>query len=162
MELYFGVWVKSFVERRLPEFTLDLLKMSPSAGTWVFSVLLLLVLLTTKIENNMHSYKLVLPRPELEPLFKKDRDVLMGYLKELPKQCGMRKVNEIVKRITLNMTHVCFLGCLREKMPSLWVERPLENASLVISSKFLTRFRKHLTSKRTLSLTCVNFRRSFR
>ena len=59
-------------------------------------------------------------KPELEPLFEKDRNVLMGHLKDLPRQCGMRKVNEMVKRITLNQTHVCILGNIRSKMPLIW------------------------------------------
>lgn len=40
-----------------------------------------------------------LARPEYEELFGKDRRVLMNHLKELPKMCSMRKVNEMVKRV---------------------------------------------------------------
>ena len=39
---------------------------------------------------------------------------------KLPALCGMRKVNEMVKRISLNIVHVLLLGTLRSKMPSLY------------------------------------------
>lgn len=53
-------------------------------------------------------------------LFDKDRNALMAHLKDLPRMCGMRKVNEMVKRIRLNIVHVCLLGHLRSKMPLLF------------------------------------------
>lgn len=59
-------------------------------------------------------------RPEHELLFQKDKDVLMQRLNDLPKACGMRKVNEMVKRIRLATINVCLLGHLRSKMPYLW------------------------------------------
>ena len=59
-------------------------------------------------------------RPEFTSLFEKDRDVLMKHLKDLPTLCGMRKVNEMVKRISLNIANICILGHLRSKMPSLY------------------------------------------
>ena len=58
-----------------------------------------------------------LQRPEFKELFDKDKGVLMKHLGELPALCGMRKVNEMVKRISLNILHVCILGHLRNKMP---------------------------------------------
>ena len=59
-------------------------------------------------------------RPEFTSLFEKDRDVLMKHLKDLPTLCGMRKVNEMVKRISLNIANICILGHLRSKMPALY------------------------------------------
>jgi GTPase SAR1 family protein len=56
-------------------------------------------------------------KPEMQPLFDKDKNVLMGHLKDLPTQCGMRKVNEMVKRISLNRINLLILGHLRSKMP---------------------------------------------
>jgi hypothetical protein len=61
-----------------------------------------------------------LARPEYEKLFERDRNVLMEHLRELPKMCGMRKVNEMVKRIRLNIVNVCLVGHLKSKMPWLW------------------------------------------
>ena len=61
-----------------------------------------------------------LQRPEYEKLFEKDRSVLMEHLKELPKMCGMRKINEMVKRIRLNIVNVCLIGHLKSKMPWFW------------------------------------------
>jgi hypothetical protein len=58
-----------------------------------------------------------LTREEFRSLFEKDNTALMNHLKELPKMCGMRKVNEMVKRIRLNIVHVCLLGHLKSKMP---------------------------------------------
>jgi hypothetical protein len=43
----------------------------------------------------------------------------MGHLQNLPALCGMRKVNEMVKRISLNTVNVLILGTLRSKMPFL-------------------------------------------
>lgn len=59
-------------------------------------------------------------RSEHELLFQKDKEVLMQRLHDLPKACGMRKVNEMVKRIRLATINVCLLGYLRSKMPYLW------------------------------------------
>ncbi|CAM9103050.1 unnamed protein product, partial [Ectocarpus fasciculatus] len=61
-----------------------------------------------------------LKRPEYEKLFEKDKRVLMEQLQELPKMCGMRKVNEMVKRIRLNIVNVCLVGHLRSRMPWFW------------------------------------------
>lgn len=61
-----------------------------------------------------------LSRKEFQGLFEKDKAALMAHLKELPRMCGMRKVNEMVKRIRLNIVHVCIMGHLRSKMPYLW------------------------------------------
>ena len=56
-------------------------------------------------------------RPEMQPLFDKDKNVLMGHLKNLPALCGMRKVDGMVKRISLNRINLLILGHLRSKMP---------------------------------------------
>jgi hypothetical protein len=61
-----------------------------------------------------------LQRKEFEKLFEKDRNSLMSHLSDLPKLCGMRKVNEMVKRIRLNIVNVCIIGYLQSKMPYLW------------------------------------------
>ncbi|CAE7450961.1 Ehd1 [Symbiodinium microadriaticum] len=61
-----------------------------------------------------------LVRTEFEKLFEKDKAALMAHLQELPRMCGMRKVNEMVKRIRLNIVHVCVIGHLKSKMPLLW------------------------------------------
>jgi hypothetical protein len=61
-----------------------------------------------------------LVRPEYAQLFEKDRRVLMEQLNELPKLCSMRKINEMVKRIRLNIVNVCVVGHLRARMPWLW------------------------------------------
>lgn len=61
-----------------------------------------------------------LQRKEFEKLFEKDRTALMSHLSELPKMCGMRKINEMVKRIRLNIVNVCIIGNLKSKMPYLW------------------------------------------
>jgi EH domain-containing protein 1 len=61
-----------------------------------------------------------LTRKEHAALFEKDRTVLLGRLHDLPRACGMRKVNEMVKRIRLAIVNVCVLGHLRSKMPYLW------------------------------------------
>lgn len=50
-------------------------------------------------------------------LFKKDHALLLEQLNELPSLCCMRKVNDMVKRIRLNVVHACVLGSLRAKMP---------------------------------------------
>jgi len=60
-----------------------------------------------------------LERAEHALLFHKDEQVLKNHLKDLPKACSMRKVNEMVKRIRLNIVHHCILGHLRKQMP--WV-----------------------------------------
>jgi hypothetical protein len=44
----------------------------------------------------------------------------MGHLKNLPALCGMRKVDGMVKRISLNRINLLILGYLRAKMPMLW------------------------------------------
>ena len=54
-------------------------------------------------------------------LFKKDRDVLLSRLHDLPKACGMRKVNDMVKRIRLIVFNVCLLGYLRSQIPYISV-----------------------------------------
>jgi hypothetical protein len=59
-------------------------------------------------------------RQEFEKLFEKDRNSLMTHLSDLPKLCGMRKINEMVKRIRLNIVNVCLIGYLQNKMPYLW------------------------------------------
>ena len=59
-------------------------------------------------------------REEHTALFEKDKKVLLSHLKQLPKACSMRKVNEMVKRIRLAVVHVCLVGTLRSKMPYLW------------------------------------------
>lgn len=59
-------------------------------------------------------------REELRPLFEKDSAVLLRDLNDLPKACGMRKVNEMIKRIRLAIVHVCILGRLRAELPYLW------------------------------------------
>ena len=61
-----------------------------------------------------------LAREEFEKLFTKDKAALMAHLQELPRMCGMRKVNEMVKRIRLNIVHVCIIGHLKSRMPLLW------------------------------------------
>jgi Domain of unknown function (DUF5600) len=59
-------------------------------------------------------------------LFAKDRDALLERLKDLPKACGMRKINEMVKRIRLAVVNVCLLGYLRSKMPYLWGKEAMQ------------------------------------
>jgi hypothetical protein len=59
-------------------------------------------------------------KDEHKKLFDKDRVVLMDRLMDLPKACGMRKVNEMVKRIRLATVNVCVLGYLRSQMPYIW------------------------------------------
>ena len=54
-------------------------------------------------------------------LFKKDRDVLLSRLHDLPKASGMRKVNDMVKRIRLIVFNVCLLGYLRSQIPYISV-----------------------------------------
>lgn len=71
-----------------------------------------------------------LQKPEYEKLFEKDRNALMGQLKELPKMCGMRKVNEMVKRIRLNIVNVCIIGHIKSKMPWLWGKEAVQRKLL--------------------------------
>jgi hypothetical protein len=71
-----------------------------------------------------------LVRPEYTKLFEKDRNVLMAHLKELPKMCGMRKINEMVKRIRLNIVNVCLVGYLRSKMPWFWGKEAMQKRLL--------------------------------
>jgi hypothetical protein len=56
-------------------------------------------------------------RPEYKNLFDRDRHALMEHLKELPNMCSMRKVNEMVKRIRLNIVNVCLVGAIKARMP---------------------------------------------
>ena len=44
----------------------------------------------------------------------------MGHLTELPKLCGMRKINEMVKRIRLNIINYCLITHMKSQMPMLW------------------------------------------
>jgi hypothetical protein len=66
-------------------------------------------------------------REEHTALFAKDKEVLLGRLRDLPKACGMRKVNEMVKRIRLAIVNVCVLGHLRSKMPYLFNKENIQN-----------------------------------
>lgn len=66
-------------------------------------------------------------RNDHDALFAKDRQVLMDKLHELPKACGIRKVNEMVKRIRLSTVNVCVLGYLRSQMPYLWGKRATQD-----------------------------------
>jgi hypothetical protein len=59
-------------------------------------------------------------REEFEALFNKDSATLMSHLAELPKLCGMRKINEMVKRIRLNIANYCLITYLKSQMPMLW------------------------------------------
>ena len=59
-------------------------------------------------------------RQEHVVLFQKDRESLLSKLDDLPKACGMRKVNDMVKRIRLLNFNVCLLGYLKSQMPYLW------------------------------------------
>lgn len=59
-------------------------------------------------------------REEFETLFTKDNATLMNHLSELPKLCGMRKINEMVKRIRLNIVNYCLITYLKSQMPMLW------------------------------------------
>lgn len=68
-----------------------------------------------------------LQRKEFEKLFEKDRNSLMSHLSDLPKLCGMRKINEMVKRIRLNIVNVCIIGYLQSKMPYLWGHDQVQN-----------------------------------
>lgn len=68
-----------------------------------------------------------LEKVELAGLFKKDKDVLLSRLNDLPKSCAMRKVNEMVKRIRLCIVNVCILGHLRSQMPYLWGQEARQN-----------------------------------
>lgn len=44
----------------------------------------------------------------------------MAHISTLPKACSLRKINEMVKRIRLNIVHCCIVGYLKAKMPYLW------------------------------------------
>ncbi|RYG68936.1 hypothetical protein EON64_04005 [archaeon] len=59
-------------------------------------------------------------REEHKTLFAKDRAVLMSHLQTLPRACAMRKVNDMVRRVRLNVVHACILGYLKAQMPWLW------------------------------------------
>jgi EH domain-containing protein 1 len=59
-------------------------------------------------------------RPEHATLFNKDQEALMAHISTLPKACSLRKINEMVKRIRLNIMHCCIVGYLKAKMPYLW------------------------------------------
>lgn len=59
-------------------------------------------------------------REEHKYLFDKDREALMAHISTLPKACSLRKINEMVKRIRLNIVHCCIVGYLKAKMPYLW------------------------------------------
>lgn len=59
-------------------------------------------------------------REEHKYLFDKDREALMNHISTMPKACSLRKINEMVKRIRLNIVHVCIVGFLKAKMPYLW------------------------------------------
>lgn len=59
-------------------------------------------------------------RDEFKALFTKDNDALMNHLSELPKLCGMRKINEMVKRIRLNIANYCLVTYLKSQMPMFW------------------------------------------
>lgn len=59
-------------------------------------------------------------KEQFGPLFEKDYKSLLSQLKELPRMCCMRKVNEMVKRIRLCVVHTCVLGNLRAKMPMFY------------------------------------------
>mmetsp|Transcript_18256 Transcript_18256/g.30443 ORF Transcript_18256/g.30443 Transcript_18256/m.30443 type:complete len:488 (-) Transcript_18256:220-1683(-) len=59
-------------------------------------------------------------RDDFEALFQKDSEALMSHLAELPKLCGMRKINEMVKRIRLNIANYCLVTYLKSQMPMLW------------------------------------------
>lgn len=68
-----------------------------------------------------------LAREEHAKLFSKDKQVLLNKLTDLPKACGMRKINEMVKRIRLCIVNVCVLGYLRSQMPRLWGKEAAQN-----------------------------------
>lgn len=72
-------------------------------------------------------HDLPIAREEHASLFKKDKEVLLNRLSELPKSCAMRKVNEMVKRIRLCIVNVCVLGYLRSQMPMLWGKEAAQN-----------------------------------
>ena len=72
-------------------------------------------------------HDLPIAREEHVNLFKKDKEVLLNRLSELPKSCAMRKVNEMVKRIRLCIVNVCVLGYLRSQMPMLWGKESTQN-----------------------------------
>jgi hypothetical protein len=59
-------------------------------------------------------------REEHRALFDKDKTVLMDQLAQLPKACATRKINDMVRRIRLNVVHACIVGYLRAQMPWLW------------------------------------------
>lgn len=61
-----------------------------------------------------------LAREDHSEIFRKDKEILLKRLSELPKSCAMRKVNEMVKRIRLCIVNVCILGHLRSQMPMLF------------------------------------------
>lgn len=90
-------------------------------------------------------------RPEHEHLFTKDKDALMDHVKTIPKACSMRKVNEMVKRIRLNVVHACILGALREKLPWLYGK---ERAQLALIAKLDELF---LEVRRTYQLSEGDF-----
>lgn len=90
-------------------------------------------------------------RPEHEHLFTKDKDALMDHVKTIPKACSMRKVNEMVKRIRLNVVHACILGALREKLPWFYGK---DRAQLTLISKLDELF---LEVRRTYQLSEGDF-----
>ncbi len=54
---------------------------------------------------------------DYEEMFKKDGELLIDELKNLPSSAAARKINDMVKRIRLVKVHVCILSYLKGKMP---------------------------------------------
>jgi hypothetical protein len=82
-----------------------------------------------------------LHRQEFEKLFEKDRNALMSHLSDLPKLCGMRKINEMVKRIRLNIVNVCLIGYLQSQMPYLWGHDQIQNILILKMEKIFVEVR---------------------
>ncbi|KAI9908939.1 hypothetical protein PsorP6_014707 [Peronosclerospora sorghi] len=55
-----------------------------------------------------------------EALFDAEERDLLDELRALPQYAAVRKVNELVKRAKLAKVHLCLLGHMRDKMPSLF------------------------------------------
>ena len=66
-------------------------------------------------------------KTEHAELFKQDYDILLQRLHDLPKSCAERKVNEMIKRIRLNIVNICLLGYLKSQMPLLWGSDKVQN-----------------------------------
>ena len=67
---------------------------------------------------------------DYEEMFKKDEDMLVEELKNLPSSAAARKINEMVKRIRLVKVHVCILSHLKGQMPYVFGKESKQKALL--------------------------------